>query len=282
MHGATAQGAIHLRASKPNQDSISWSQPQLNDLPIILAVSDGHGEEQYFRSDRGSRFAVEAAIQSLGDLLEQTSERSEDSFAPREAAQLLPKTLVRRWRALVDADALTSPLGDLEAPPARLDAGPTTTEMDTNDHRVPYGATLLAVLLTANFHIYAQIGDGDILLYDDQGHCTRPIPRDTRHVGNQTTSLCSTTAIADLNILFRSIDNPLPSLVIVATDGYSNSFESSPAFQKVGTDILSLVNQKGPSIIPRELPLWLRRASDLGSGDDVTAGVIMRVAAAPS
>ena len=34
-------------------------------LPLVLAISDGHGSEKYFRSDQGAKFAVTLAVEEL-------------------------------------------------------------------------------------------------------------------------------------------------------------------------------------------------------------------------
>ena len=71
----TVKGASHDRQNLPNQDHGKFYQPNENRLPIILAISDGHGSAKSFRSDRGSKFAVETAIELLGGLVDQKSDR---------------------------------------------------------------------------------------------------------------------------------------------------------------------------------------------------------------
>ncbi|MBA3712664.1 MAG: protein phosphatase 2C domain-containing protein, partial [Pyrinomonadaceae bacterium] len=52
--GETVPGASHLRAGIPNQDALLQLRASSIGLPIILTVSDGHGSNKCFRSDRGS------------------------------------------------------------------------------------------------------------------------------------------------------------------------------------------------------------------------------------
>ncbi|MFM7713741.1 MAG: protein phosphatase 2C domain-containing protein, partial [Microcystis sp.] len=54
--GESVKGASHVRSGLPNQDAIRWFPESGIGLPLILAVSDGHGSAKSFRSDRGSRF----------------------------------------------------------------------------------------------------------------------------------------------------------------------------------------------------------------------------------
>ena len=60
------KGSSHDDNGKPMQD---WSEHlYLEDYKAdILLVSDGHGSDKHFRSDRGARFAVEAAKEAILD-----------------------------------------------------------------------------------------------------------------------------------------------------------------------------------------------------------------------
>lgn len=58
-------GASHLRDGKPLQDS---AKVLLKKGYAVFSVADGHGGERYFRSDVGSRLAVEIAERKLSEL----------------------------------------------------------------------------------------------------------------------------------------------------------------------------------------------------------------------
>jgi hypothetical protein len=64
--------------------------------------------------------------------------------------------------------------------------------------------------------------------------------------------------------------------VLLCTDGYSNSFRTDSGFLKVGTDLLEMMEKDGPESVESNLEEWLEEASRLGSGDDVTLGVLFR------
>ena len=57
------QGASHIKKGLVCQDNAG--SRQLDDGTILLALSDGHGSRPHFRSDRGSRIAVETALEVL-------------------------------------------------------------------------------------------------------------------------------------------------------------------------------------------------------------------------
>lgn len=300
--GRSVLGASHRRGGLPNQDSLG-AIPELdaagkNSAPAaILAVSDGHGSARSFRSDRGSRFAVEAVGAVLGELF---LARSLSLSAVRRLAEVqLPSSLLRRWRRAVAEDLRAYPVtGDelerlekrvgssvrqrLEESLGRLTATTGEAEVEValaNNHDVlaVYGATLLAVVATESYLIYAQLGDGDILAVDAQGRVQRPFARDERLIANETTSLCSPAAERELRLAYQPLADAAPVLILASTDGYANSFRDEASFLLVGSDLLEMVCRDGLAGVGRELAGWLDEASQVGSGDDVTLGLLCRV-----
>ena len=59
-------------------------------------------------------------------------------------------------------------------------------------------------------------------------------------------------------------------LVLLATDGYANSFREDRGFLKVGTDLLGMLRSDGLDHVKANLGDWLRETSEGGSGDDIT------------
>ncbi|RME53000.1 MAG: hypothetical protein D6790_18145 [Caldilineae bacterium] len=143
---------------------------------------------------------------------------------------------------------------------------------------LPYGATLLAALLTPRFHLYLQLGDGDILVVDREGAVRRP-PRapDPRLLANETTSLCNKEAWRNMDIHFQPILDAPPALVLLATDGYANSFADEEGFHQVARDLFQMLTApKGPETVQQELPAWLAATSAAGSGDDISVALAWR------
>ena len=76
---------------------------------------------------------------------------------------------------------------------------------------------------------------------------------------------------------FRSswvTDGALPSLVLLSTDGYANSFRSDEDFLKIGQDYLEIIRQQGIASLAEELPAILTEATQQGSGDDITLAIL--------
>ncbi len=274
--GESCRGASHIKGNLPNQDALSFWLPESGQgPPAILAIADGHGSPQHFRSASGAKLAVQAATSLLLAFAKMHGSQS-DAATLRAAVAELPQRVVENWTASVSAHLAANPFHEEEfarlSDPQDADARAEVTQ----NPLVAYGATLLVVLVTEYYAVFLQIGDGDILWVDDAGKTIRPVPTDPRLIANQTTSLCQPEAWKD----FRwHVEAPLhhpPALVLVSTDGYANSFRSDEDFLLIGHDFLKMARTGGLSKVSSQLPGILREASEKGSGDDVTFGIMCR------
>jgi serine/threonine protein phosphatase PrpC len=263
--GASARGSAHIRKGLRNQDAILWSPASGSGDAVILAVSDGHGSKEHYRSDTGSRLAVEAAVATLGDFLSRL--RNADLSAINAAAIEIPSRLHSAWCAKVDADLEKSPIEP-------------STSARRADRFLPYGATLVAAAAAPRFVLLVQIGDGDLVVGFSDGRLTRPLPDDTGLVGEQTHSLCDPDA-AKSNLFRLQV---LPVLdtgakldfLMLSTDGLSKSCPDDGAFMKLAAEWRGTVSRDGVDSVSSSLESWLASASERGSGDDITLGFAVR------
>ena len=103
----------------------------------------------------------------------------------------------------------------------------------------------------------------------------RPLPPDTRSFGNETASLCLPEAWTEFRS--RLLDTgELPALLLLATDGYANSYADDEEFRQVARDLLDAVMETGEETVADALPGWLAETSEGGSGDDITVGLLVR------
>lgn len=273
--GRSVQGASHARGGIPNQDAIQWFPDSGVGPPLILSLSDGHGSPRNFRSDVGAQFAVEEATNLMRELLSAGQpDPAKLSTIKRTAEERLPGEIVRRWRAAVDRHLADNPITEAELETLEKRRDPKARRVIERDPQVAYGATLLSVVVTSGFVLYLQLGDGDILTVADNGEVTRPMTRDPRLIANETTSLCMTDAWREVQIKFQALYGPHPALILLATDGYANSFVNEDAFLKVGSDILDILRTDGLEVVEQNLGGWLKDASKAGSGDDITMGIV--------
>ncbi|MBM2812508.1 MAG: hypothetical protein HW416_3267 [Chloroflexi bacterium] len=262
---SSVRGASHIRHGAPNQDSGGF-RALPNHSGLLLSVADGHGDKIHARSDRGSRFAVAIAL----DLLEQAVVAAKGS-APRDPAPLcaeIKERLLSSWWAAVDADLAADP------------ASPPPTNQDDasvgrgSSERVLYGTTLIAAALTATYAIYLQIGDGDLVVVTDDESVRYPLPRRTDLPRNQTDSLCHDDALRRLRAAVELFeDSPPPSLVLLSSDGYANSFGTDTAFQQVALELGEHLKTKGLAGVAERMDEWLTQTSAEGSGDDITVAI---------
>jgi serine/threonine protein phosphatase PrpC len=275
--GATVPGASHLRAGIPNQDAILQMRESSVELPLIVSISDGHGSDKCFRSDRGSRFAVTIGVELMHELL--NTKRSDYDAASLEdkARATLPTEFAQRWQAAVTADLQREPLSKEELDKLAAKDSARARALVEAHQLLAYGATTLTAALTDSFAIYLQLGDGEIITVSETGEVASALPEDERLLANETTSLCSPQAAQDFRFAYQSLTTPAPALILLTTDGYANSFTDDAGFFKVGTDILEMLRTDGFDVVNRSVKGWLEEATQLGSGDDCTLGIIVRM-----
>jgi hypothetical protein len=251
--GASVIGAAHIARGKPNQDAVAWAQRR---LWTYLAVADGHGGAPHYRSERGSRFAVETMIALLGDVTNDGRLRESQVLAG-----LIPglgARLVARWREKVEADLARDPLS---APP---------------DHEslTIYGTTCLGAAVGPGFSLMLQIGDGDLFACAASGDVEHPIQPDAT-IGEQTYSLCLPNAAEHVKVALYTAPNPLcaPDFIFASTDGFAKSFDREEAVLDVVRFYRAAVREKGLGKVTAELLPWLKECSEMGSGDDISVAL---------
>lgn len=271
---ASVRGAAHIRSGVLNQDATAIWQATPHGLPLVLAVADGHGGAAYTRSHIGAAYAVKIAVRVLArDLLPRLlipGAPVDLTRVKRTCNEWLPKVLVRRWQERIRGFTRRYPFAPDEIAPPSPEG--------STDSLTPYGATLIAALLTEQFHLYLQLGDGDILTVAADGTVNRPaLPADARLLGNETTSLCMANAEASMRLAFQPVLGEPPALVLLSTDGYANSFVDGASFDQVGADLLEAIRADGLAAVGEALPDWLTQTSAAGSGDDISVALALHL-----
>jgi len=251
--GVSVRGASHIGRQAPNQDAVAWEQQR---LWTYLAVADGHGSAPHYRSDRGSRFAVAAAMSVMRGVTEQGTLREADALAER-ISTLAPK-LVEDWQARVQAD---------------LDQDPVQEAPGTPSYAV-YGSTCVAVGIGPGMTLLMQVGDGDVFVGTERGGIETPLPPDETE-GEQTYSLCLPDAADHVKLKLFSAPNPLaaPDFILAATDGFAKSFDSTAAVTEIVSQCRTTTRERGLAKVIGELEPWLMKCSQMGSGDDTSVAI---------
>jgi hypothetical protein len=178
------------------------------------------------------------------------------------------------WMTAVMSDLAHNPFSEAELAALEEAEGERGKESVVERPELAYGATLLVAAVTDERMIYLQLGDGDILTVAADGTTSRPIAADERLVGNQTTSLCQPEAWREFRVTETATSAGLPVLVLLSTDGYVNSFRSQEDFLQIGQDYLQILREQGSDVLSDELPKILAEATQQGSGDDITLGLL--------
>jgi serine/threonine protein phosphatase PrpC len=270
--GQSVRGASHERSGRPNQDAIGWLPGSGAGPSLVLAVADGHGSARYSRSDVGATLAVATATKLIHEFLAGQADADNLSLIKRAAEEWLPGALVRAWLAAVSEHIEANPLSELE-----LDALGRGNNDPTQSLTIAYGATILAAAVADAFVLSLQLGDGEILTVTHRGEVSKPLAKDDRLFANETTSLCAPDAWRDFRVAFQPSAHARPALILLATDGYPNSFRDESGFLKVGSDILEIVRTEGLGKVNESLEGWLTDSTNAGSGDDVTLGILCSV-----
>jgi serine/threonine protein phosphatase PrpC len=262
--GATARGAMHVKAWLPNQDSHAFRPATEQGEGMILAVADGHGDPRCVRADVGSRLAVEVATACTREYLEATSARPARDTGVAASPERLVRSIVETWRIAVQHHADGHPWQGDEL---------TAIDAPENERR-PYGCTLLVAGVRDRVLVLVQIGDGDVLAVGGDGDAHRPIGPARDLVGGETLSLAGEDAVGDASCVELELDDAI-RMVLLATDGYANSFDDADWARLVGTDYMRLLQDHGPGWIGEQLPEWVE-ASAAAAGDDVTVLMAVR------
>ncbi len=247
-----------------NQDAKKYFIPKDKEY-VIVAVADGHGSKKCFRSNVGSEFAVEVLINNFHHHFStNTFDNLQAGFSGTK--DNLAKTIHRQWMEKVRNHLAKNPFS------------PEEELIDVkvlNNQVISYGTTLRGALITKNYIIYLQLGDGDILVVNDN-EVTRPIPKDENLIANETYSLCDKEADSLFRFYYQPVIGQLPDLILLSTDGYSNSFPNDNEFQKTALDYNNLYKEEGMSFIRKNISGWLKDTTVHGSGDDLTAILVFK------
>ncbi len=282
VYSESVKGALHSRTGYSNQDSIRWKQSHNSDT-IVMSVADGHGSDIHFRSKVGSHIAVKTAVATLFELFHnQPIEICNVSQIKDIIRYSIPRQLVHNWMDQVQYHLQKHPFSRDEIDLILKKNGPFILEKIINNPKIAYGSTLLTAVITKNYFIFFQLGDGDILIVDNNQNVKNMFSNKDRNSDDKssiesivhTESLCMDNSWLEFKTGIFEFQAIKPKLILLSTDGYCNSFNSESGFFKIGLDYLDLLQKFGYSYLSENLYEILRQTSLEGSGDDITLGLI--------
>jgi serine/threonine protein phosphatase PrpC len=257
--GCSRTGASHIRSGRPCEDAFALFSGSSGAKPCIaVAVADGHGDPRHDLSKTGSALAVQAAIDELV-VFQRLHLHDVPGLSIRaEFKADFPRRTSRRWREAVNGDSGWK-TADCPQPET---CGPADLTR--------YGSTLIAAMVVADMILISQIGDGDVVLVRPDGSVECPIPSDPTLLGKETHSISS----RDAHLLWRTatLDRGSGGVLIIATDGVSDSFDGSEGeeFLRFIKSLVARIREFGMESVAGSMKSWLDRYSALASGDDMT------------
>lgn len=267
----TARGYSHVKKETVCQDA----SQSVNEAGFRIAVvSDGHGQKTSFRSDVGSRIAVEAAEEMLRSLADFLKEKEDLIFRPEEQQSLLRRLadkVVRCWNIRIRQHLQENPLTEEEY----ILAGDLAEQFRQGRNIAHiYGATLIAALLTDRYLLVMHQGDGRCVVIHADGRADQPVPWDARCVGNVCTSLCHTDAAESFRFYVQDLEKERITACYVTTDGIEDCFPDQTGVNAFFCELTSSLIHEGPAIENR-LKEILPYMSENGSADDMSLAAVV-------
>jgi hypothetical protein len=267
------QGYSHIKADKICQD---FATSLYSEEFAVAIISDGHGGDDYFRSDIGSRFAGEIALQCVEEfvstfytenlnenLLTQLKENSDKYL------QQLEMSIVSRWRKKTIEHYSQTPFSETEIKLMSEKARIKYEETPETRYVKAYGATLVVAVIVKNYFWFAlQLGDGKCVALNKDNTANHPIPVNEKCFLNQTTSLCDDNPLVEFRHYFDTIN--FPQWIFVGSDGIEDSFNGDDGLNDFYKEVTNIFRSKHWKIAIAELNDYLPILSQKGSGDDMS------------
>jgi serine/threonine protein phosphatase PrpC len=268
---------VETHIGKDNQPKSEKQQRFKNKKPVccMAIVADGHGGDEFIRSAKGSRFAVESARDCIADFLR--SKKGKSIEKEREEIQQLVRSIVKTWNEKVGNDVNIRPFGNSEL--ANLPKNIQAEYKNTESCRRAYGTTLITVVVLQNFWFGIHIGDGRCTMLNHAGDFSQPIPWDDRCFLNVTTSICDDD-IVDQTIERKRyfVGKELPVGIFLCSDGIDDSYpvnDNEKYLAKFYRSLaLSFLNDNDPV---KGIQSILPKLSEKGSGDDMSIAGILNI-----
>ncbi len=272
------QGAGHIKKGMPCED---YGMKYQDEDCAVMVLGDGHGDTNCPRSAFGSRTLCEIAVRELSTFAREvkTAGWTESLFRQRDGARMIRQlvtSIFGKWSCAVNEDYAQNPLTEEE-----IAGCGNYIDRYNRGERIEhiYGTTFIAGLLTSEYLLLLQQGDGRCVVFDSHGAASQPIPWDDRCFSNVCTSVCDTDAVQSCR--YHIIDlsqNPVIACV-AGSDGVEDSFSSMDKMHTFYREKLKIACEDGVEGLEAHLKEKLPQFSAEGSQDDVTiCGLIDRQA----
>ncbi len=252
------QGADHMARRKVCQDCAGT---YVCEDYAVAVVADGHGGAKYIRSEIGSRFAVEAAIETVKDYM---SDYEAFSMAIKKDHKYICKKMqeqfLARWSGKVEdyhnGHGLTEDEKEILEKEITLD----------KECYFMYGSTVLFGVMAKEYYFGMLVGDGGYAIVHGDGSVE--IPVEDEGYANYCQSICSRNSF-DAFQEFFSMGEVIA--MCVSTDGLVKSFATEEDFMEYHLRLASMLSNVESCRQSLKKNLYNRPYD--GCGDDFSVGL---------
>ncbi len=250
---ATAPGSSHLREGLPNQDAVACQivKSGIGEV-VIAAVADGAGSAS--RSDEGSGIAVDAAVTTIADGINQQPAAA--------SCEHLAESLAR--------DAIEQAKTEVEHHGRQQ--GILSREL---------ASTLIVAFACDSLLTAAQVGDGAVIAFNiDSGAATTLCEAHSGEYANETTFITSCPKPHEIAYVGHASGCDYDALALI-TDGLQNLALKMPereAFMGFWNPMLDdLAHTDEPEVVPERLQEFISgERVQSRTTDDVTIAIAAR------
>lgn len=258
----SVKGASHEANGIVCQDSSAYLAEERY---AVAVVADGHGSKKHFRSNIGSKFAVDCTIETVKRFY-RNPEEFENNFPQNHkmVTRNIQKQIISAWNIKVDKHFKSNPVTSEEK--SRF----TADEFAKIPVESYYGTTLVAAVACKGFTFGFQIGDGSLVAVFDDGETNMLIDYEESNPANITSSICNSNAASMFDSFY--IENKHILALYASTDGLYTSFGSDNDFLDYHTIITSQLKETG--IFESAVIKNLKKRSNFGTQDDISLSCI--------
>lgn len=228
--------------NKSSQDYLKYENIENG---VICAIADGHSGEFFVNSDKGAKFACEAAI----EVLKKYENKNKSQMQSLIEDKSLQFEIYNKWREFV--------LQDMK----------NKFPMVFKYNYFKYGTTLLITMIKDDYIFNLKLGDGEILMKNDN-KIRKILPSYRQSVVD-----CLAEEKAYNKMICNIIDfESNVSNIIVYSDGFENSFNSYENMINELDNTLIKYNRNifSKNNLEKNYNIYLNKLSEKGSLDDIS------------
>lgn len=267
------RGGAHLQNGKPMQD---YSGAERGDGYDIAVVCDGHGSDKHFRSHVGSRLATEAAIAKLKEFATAYPDYASASAGFGKKAEILRLSIVSAWMKGIEKDYTEEPFTPEEL---KKGVAPGVDYYSRYTKLVPYGTTMLAVLLAKDYYVALMIGDGVIIRMTPDTEAVEE-SFEGKKLGDRVESMCNQdSAFKIYSKCVKIEDGERDMAFVLASDGFceSEAFTSREMMRNWPKRYITVMAKYGMEKAKEMVAAQMQQISDVSSAmDDISVAIAVK------